>query len=154
MCPKETQINLYIHPFWFSFFPLWIAWRLKTAHAISEDSDQIARMRSLIWVFAGRMSCCSFVVRCLVNIKKKLYQCPLAMLFVDITFILACLLQQNEWKIPPYNEQGRIKIYSIVNSQCNMNKEGKATYNTLHKMSRNPQKGTFGHVPQRKVKPV
>ena len=24
------------------------------AHAINEDTDQIARMRSLIWVFAGR----------------------------------------------------------------------------------------------------
>ena len=33
---------------------LWIARMLYKAHAISEYSDQTARMRSLIWVFAGR----------------------------------------------------------------------------------------------------
>ena len=42
VCPSNTQISLYIHPVWqrFTFIPLWIAWRLKKAHAISEDTDQ------------------------------------------------------------------------------------------------------------------
>ena len=36
----------------------------KKAHVISKDSDQTARMRSLIWVFAGRTSLIvCFVVR-------------------------------------------------------------------------------------------
>ena len=54
--PAKTQISLYIYPVcqWFTFIPFWIARRLKTAHANSEDSDQPARMRRLIWVFAGR----------------------------------------------------------------------------------------------------
>ena len=38
--------------------------RLWKAHAISEDSDQTARMRRLIWVFAGRtILIVGFVVR-------------------------------------------------------------------------------------------
>ena len=37
-----------------SFIHLLIAWRFKTVHAISKDSDQTAQMRWLIWVFADR----------------------------------------------------------------------------------------------------
>ena len=62
----KTQISLYIYPVWqgFSFITLWIAWRLLKAHSISEDSDQTARMRSLIWIFAYRTSLLVvFVVR-------------------------------------------------------------------------------------------
>ena len=48
--PEKTQISLYIHQVWqgFSFIPLWIALRLRKAHAISEDSDQTADRESLI----------------------------------------------------------------------------------------------------------
>ena len=46
--------------------PLCIAGWLLKAHAISEDSDQTARMRSLISAFAGRTShIVGFVMRCL-----------------------------------------------------------------------------------------
>ena len=62
----NTPVSLCIQPAWlgFSLILLWIACRLKKAHAISEDSDQTARMRSLIWVFAGRTRLIvGFVVR-------------------------------------------------------------------------------------------
>ena len=64
--PAKTQVSLHIHPAWqrLLFIPLWTTWRLKKAHAISGDSDQPARMRRLIWVFAGRTSIVvGFVVR-------------------------------------------------------------------------------------------
>ena len=56
--PAKTQISLCISPVWQGFLSilLWIDWRMWKAHAISEDSDQTARMRRLIWVFAGRTS--------------------------------------------------------------------------------------------------
>ena len=58
--PAKTQISLYISPVWqvFLFVPLWIARRLY--NAISENSDQTARMRRLTWVFAGCMPYCRF----------------------------------------------------------------------------------------------
>ena len=44
--------------------PLWIGRRLQKAHAIKDDSDQTARMRMLICVFAGRTSIIAgFIVR-------------------------------------------------------------------------------------------
>ena len=48
-------------------YPLSIAWRQQKAHVISEYSDQTARMRKLIWVFAGRTSfIVGFVMRWLL----------------------------------------------------------------------------------------
>ena len=50
--PAKTQISLYILLVWlvFSFIPLWIARRLLKAHAISEDSDQTARMSKPVFL--------------------------------------------------------------------------------------------------------
>ena len=66
--PAKTKITLYIYPVWqgISFIPLWKARKLYYTHAISEDSDQTARMHRMIWVFAGRTNLVSFVVRCLI----------------------------------------------------------------------------------------
>ena len=52
--PTKTQISLRIRTAWsvlwsyFAFLPSY------PKNAPSEDSDQTARMRSLIWMFAGR----------------------------------------------------------------------------------------------------
>ena len=52
--PRKTQIYLRIRAFWSVLF----AWRnlasLAIQNAPSKDSDQSARMRRLIWIFAGR----------------------------------------------------------------------------------------------------
>ena len=56
VCPTKTQISLRIRAVWsesslsawrnFAFFAI--------QNALSEDSDQTARMRRLIWIFAAR----------------------------------------------------------------------------------------------------
>ena len=56
--PTNTQISVCIRTVWSqSSFP---AWRNFSSLAIqiapNEDSDQTARMRSLIWIFTGHMS--------------------------------------------------------------------------------------------------
>ena len=67
MWPAKTQISLYIHSVWkgFSLVSLWIAKRLLKVQAISEDTDQTARMRRLVWVFAGGTS----VIVCFVVLR-------------------------------------------------------------------------------------
>ena len=54
----KTQISLRISVVWSESSPS--TWRnfasLAIQNAPSEDSDQTARMRSLIWIFAGRTS--------------------------------------------------------------------------------------------------
>ena len=56
MCTTKTQISLGIHPVWSesSLCAHWVAKDPSFLHADSEDSDQIGRMPTLIWVFAGR----------------------------------------------------------------------------------------------------
>ena len=55
-CPAKTQISLGIRPVWSesSLCAQWVAKDPSFLHADSEDSDQIGRMRWLIWLFAGR----------------------------------------------------------------------------------------------------
>ena len=58
VCPTKTQISLRIRAVW-SESPL-ATWKKKLRvhgypKCASEDSDQTARMRSLIWIFAGRI---------------------------------------------------------------------------------------------------
>ena len=63
--PAKTQLSLYVYSEWqgFSFIPLWIAWRLYKAHAISEDWSDCG-CAGWFWVFAGRRSLIvGFVVR-------------------------------------------------------------------------------------------
>ena len=54
--PMKTQISLRIHAVWLE--SSLSAWRnfasLAIQNAPREDSDQTARMRRLIWIFAGR----------------------------------------------------------------------------------------------------
>ena len=56
VCPTMTQISLRIRAVWLE--SSLSAWRhfasLTIQNATSEDSDQTARMRRLIWIFAGR----------------------------------------------------------------------------------------------------
>ena len=54
--PAKIQISLRIRAGWFesSPGPFWIVNAAKALHANNEDSDQIARMRRLIWVFVWR----------------------------------------------------------------------------------------------------
>ena len=63
-CPTKTQISLRIHAAWLK--SSLSAWRnfasLAIQNAPSEDSDQTARMRSLIRIFAGR-TCSKFFFR-------------------------------------------------------------------------------------------
>ena len=56
MCPAKIQIILRIRADWSesSQGTQWVAKDPKRLQADSEDSDQTARMRRLIWVFAGR----------------------------------------------------------------------------------------------------
>ena len=54
MYPAKTQINLYSTQY--GKGSLYRSVDSLKAHTISEDADQTARMRSLIWVFAGRKS--------------------------------------------------------------------------------------------------
>ena len=62
VCPTRTQNSLDIRPVWSETLPS--TWRnlgsLPTHWTHSEDSGQTARMRRLIWVFAGRT--CHFIV--------------------------------------------------------------------------------------------
>ena len=53
----KIQISLRIRAVWseYSLGAFWIAMDLKFLHGDNEDSDQIARMRRLIWVFVGRI---------------------------------------------------------------------------------------------------
>ena len=53
--PVQIQISLRIRAVWSepSLGAFWIAKDSKFRHADNEDSDQIARMRRLIWVFVG-----------------------------------------------------------------------------------------------------
>ena len=52
----KIQISLRIRTVWsaVSLPEFWIASAAKFHHADNEDSDQIALMRRLIWVFVGR----------------------------------------------------------------------------------------------------
>ena len=54
--PAKTQISLRIRAVWSesSQGTLWVAKDLKRLHTDIEDSDQPARKRRLIWVFAAR----------------------------------------------------------------------------------------------------
>ena len=54
-CPAKIQISLRICAVWSesSLGAFWIARSAKHLHADNEDFDQIARMRTLIWVFDG-----------------------------------------------------------------------------------------------------
>ena len=54
--PGEILIRLRIRAVWSesSLGTFWIAMDAKFLHADNEDSDQITRMRRLIWVFVGR----------------------------------------------------------------------------------------------------
>ena len=56
--PAKVQISLRICTVWSesSLDAFWIAKDAKFLHADNSDSDQTARMRSLIWDFVGRMS--------------------------------------------------------------------------------------------------
>ena len=69
----KTQINLRIRAVWFESSQgiLWVAKDPKHLQADSEDSDQTARMRRLIWVFAARI--CSPVGNSVPLLK--LYPC-------------------------------------------------------------------------------
>ena len=54
----KTQINMRIHAIWSesSLSAWWNYLSLAVKNAPSEDSDQPARMRRLIWIFTGRIS--------------------------------------------------------------------------------------------------
>ena len=54
--PANIQISLHIRVVWSesSLGAFWIAIDAKFLNADDEDSNQTARMRSLIWVFVGR----------------------------------------------------------------------------------------------------
>ena len=69
--PANTQISLYIQPVWqgFLFILLWINRRLKKVHAVSENSDQTARMRRLIFHWSQKSYCRS--CRALVQLCYK-----------------------------------------------------------------------------------
>ena len=54
--PAKIQISLRVRAVWSESSPgaFWIAQDAYFLHADNEDSNQTARMRRLIWVFAGR----------------------------------------------------------------------------------------------------
>ena len=79
----KTQINLCIRPVWSesSLCAQWVANDPSFLHADSEDSDQIGRKPSLIWVFSGR-TChlVGFVMRRL----KCLYEHSIAVIKLKV----------------------------------------------------------------------
>ena len=67
--PAKTQTSLNIRAVWSeSSQELWVAKDPKRLPTDSEDSDQPARMRRLIWVFTGRTS--NFVAGSLYLLKR------------------------------------------------------------------------------------
>ena len=119
--PATTLISLYIHQLWqgFAFIPLWIAWKLYKAHVISEDSDQTARMRRVIWVYADRTSLIvGFVVPCpicvyqftnvifekiylILNVSKKRFHMRTKNIWLDICIHTVCYRPSlSEYRIP------------------------------------------------------
>ena len=72
--PTNIQISLCIRAVWSesSLCVFWIAKDAKLLHGVNKISDQTARMRRLIWVFAGHkcqnryvFSCCCSCVNCM-----------------------------------------------------------------------------------------
>ena len=90
MFPAKTQLSLRI---WSesSFCAPWVALDQRCRHATSKDYDQTARIRMLVWVFAGRT--CYFV--CFVVHWLKLAfpsptfrECKAIPVFVQQLFII------------------------------------------------------------------
>ena len=83
VCPTKTQISLRIRAVLLE--SSLSAWRniasLAIQNAPSEDSDQTARMRSLIWIFAGRT--CSKVQ--FQTLWLKCIKCSKAYYYIIIT---------------------------------------------------------------------
>ena len=74
--PAMSQISLYIHPVWqgFLLIPLWIAWRLQKAHAISEDwSDCVDGQADLSLCWSYKSYCWFCCV--LAHVEASPYLC-------------------------------------------------------------------------------
>ena len=96
---EKIQISLRVRAFCLeSLGAFWLAKDAKFLHADNEDSNQTARMRSLVWVFVGR-TC------------QKMFFLQLRLLWWDLlnkseNQVLICAIRREKGTVSAHSDQG------------------------------------------------